>query len=114
MAAADDRRRASCRSSTTMSGAALAYTYRYPFSSELAATARGSDLRLATCSGGDRHPYFFQGRFTHPKQAADLLRSLARVVQSRFYMPPGMLARILALADPVVTSGDDALRFEAF
>lgn len=97
-----------------MSAAALAYTYRYPFPSALTRTAEGPDLRLATCSGADEHPYFFKGRFLHPKQAADLLRSLYQVVQSRYYMPPAMLKRILALADPVVTSGDDALRFEAF
>jgi hypothetical protein len=97
-----------------MSASAIAYTYRYPFTSELAATPAGPNLRLATCSGADQHPYFFKGRFVYPKQAADLLRSLARVVQSRFYMPPAMLAKILALADPVVTSGDNALRFEAF
>ena len=51
---------------------------------------------------------------TRPLRAADLLRGLVQVVQSRFYMPPAMLARILALADPVVTCGDDVLRFEAF
>jgi hypothetical protein len=96
-----------------MSAAALDYTYFYPFASELAVTPGGPNLRLATCSGVDQHPYFFKGTFVHPKQAADLLRSLARVVQSRFYMPPAMLARIIP-ADPVVTSGDDALRFEAF
>jgi hypothetical protein len=96
-----------------MSAAALDYTYFYPFASELAVTPGGPKLRLATCSGVDQHPYFFKGRFVHPKQAADLLRCLARVVQSRFYMPPAMLARIWP-ADPVVTSGDDALRFEVF
>lgn len=93
---------------------ALAYTYRYPFASELAITPKGPDLRLATCSGADQHPYFFKGQFVYPKQAAELLRGLSQVVQSRYYMPPGMLSRILALADPVVTSGDDVLRLEAF
>jgi hypothetical protein len=51
---------------------------------------------------------------TRPLRAADLLRGLVQVVQSRFYVPPAMLARILALADPVVTCGDEVLRFEAF
>ncbi len=36
------------------------------------------------------------------------------VVQSRFHIPAAMLARILAQADPVVTCGDDRLRFEGF
>jgi hypothetical protein len=97
-----------------MSGPALDYTYRYPFASELAATPRGGRLRLATCGGAVEHPYFFQGRLTRPQRTADLLRGLVQIVQSRFHVPPAMLARILALADPVVTSSDEVLRFEAF
>jgi hypothetical protein len=97
-----------------MSGTALAYTYRYPFASELATNSKGDSLRLATCGGAAEHPYFFQGRLTRPQRTADLLRGLAQVVQSRFHVPPAMLARILALADPVITSNEDILRFEAF
>ena len=47
-----------------MSGPALAYTYRYPFASELAAAPEGNRLRLATCGGAADNPYFFQGRLT--------------------------------------------------
>jgi hypothetical protein len=39
---------------------------------------------------------------------------LVEVVQARYFTPPAMLAQILALADPVVTSGGEVLRFEAF
>jgi hypothetical protein len=39
---------------------------------------------------------------------------LIDVVGSRFYLPPSMLARILALADPIVTGGGGLLRFEGF
>jgi hypothetical protein len=35
-------------------------------------------------------------------------------VASRFFVPPAMLERILALADPIVTSGGGMLRFEGF
>jgi hypothetical protein len=97
-----------------MSGPAVDYTYRYPFASELASIPHGNRLRLATCGGAAEHPYFFQGRLTRPKQTADLLRGLVQIVQSRFHVPPAMLARILLLADPVVTSSEDVLRFEAF
>jgi hypothetical protein len=98
-----------------MAGPALAYEYRYPHASTLEEAAGGLSLRLATCSRGEEaHPYFFQGRLTRPKRAAELLRSLVEVVQTRFHMPPAMLARILALADPVVTGSGDLLRFEAF
>jgi hypothetical protein len=97
-----------------MSGPALDYSYRYTFTSELAACSKGDRLRLATCGGAAEHPYFFQGRLTRPQRTADLLRGLAQIVQSRFHVPPAMLAHILALADPVITSSDDVLRFEAF
>src|SRR6516165_3322980 len=97
-----------------MSALALDYTYRYAFSSELSETARGGRLRLATSGGTEEHPYFFQGRLTQPQRTADLLRGLVQIVQSRFHVPPPMLARILLLADPVVTCNENTLRFEAF
>jgi hypothetical protein len=97
-----------------MAGLALDHIYHYPFSSELAATSQGPALRLATCGGAEEHPYFFQGRLRRPGRAAALLRSIVEVVQSRFYMPPAMLTRILAQYDPVVTGNGDILRLEAF
>jgi hypothetical protein len=98
-----------------MAGPALAYEYRYQHASTLEATSGGAYLRLATSSDRDEpHPHFFQGRLTRPGRAAELLRGLVEVVQSRFYLPPAMLTRILALADPVVTGNGDMLRFEAF
>jgi hypothetical protein len=97
-----------------MSGPALDYVYRYNYSSELTTHSNGGRLRLATSGGAEEHPYFFQGRLTRPRQTADLLRGLAQVVQSRFHVPAAMLARILLMADPVITSSDDTLRFEAF
>jgi hypothetical protein len=98
-----------------MAGAALAYDYRYPHASLLEGTPTGANLRLATWSDrGEPHPHFFQGRLRRPGRAADLLRCLVDVVSSRFYLPPAMLARVLALADPVVTGSGDLLRFEAF
>ena len=60
------------------------------------------------------NPYFFDGKLLSPRRSADLLLALHQVVQSRFYIPPAMLARILREADPVVTSGGERLRFEVF
>ena len=98
-----------------MAGPALAYAYRYPQASTLEATPAGTNLRLATWSArGSPHPHFFEGRLRRPGRAADLLRGLVEVVQSRFYLPPAMMARIMAQADPVVTGSGDLLRFEAF
>ena len=93
---------------------AIAYDYHYRFASELHAGRTGSQLRLATCGGAEENPVFFQGRSLHPRRTADLLRGLMEIVHARFSIPPNMLARILALADPVVTSSEQRLRFEGF
>src|SRR5262245_36668447 len=97
-----------------MSALAIDYSYRYLRPSELAQEDARLRLRLATCGGAEDSPHFFKGKLLFPRRTADLLRSLMVIVQSRFYIPPAMLARILALADPIVTSGDEILRFEAF
>lgn len=97
-----------------MSGPAIDHTYRYPFPSALVSEADGERLRLATSGGAEAIPLFFRGRLVHPRQTADLLLALVRVVHSRFHIPPAMLARIMALADPVVTCGTERLRFEGF
>lgn len=94
-----------------MAAPALEYTYRYRFGSQVEATRQGLRLRLATCGGAEEHPYFFQGQLRRPERAADLLRGLAAIVQARFHLP-GIIRR--RLADPVVTSSEGALRFEAF
>ena len=71
-------------------------------------------MQLATSGGGAEFPYFFQGRLKQPRVTAQALRGLAKVVGSRFHLPPAMLKRILAQRDPVVTSGGGMLRFEGF
>lgn len=92
---------------------ALDYAYRYRHVSELDAPARR--LRLATFRAtSDANPYFFVGELREPRRAADMLRALFRVVQSRFHVPAAMLGRILAQADPVVTCYQNSLRWEGF
>lgn len=43
-----------------------------------------------------------------------MLLTLSQIVGTRFYIPPNMLKRLIAERDPVITSGDGALRFEGF
>jgi len=93
---------------------ALDYMYRYAFSSMLEDAKAGPRLRLATSGGAEPNPFFFQGELRRPDRAADLLRGLSEIVDARFNVPPSMLAKILRLADPVVTSGEGTLRFEVF
>jgi SWIM zinc finger len=88
--------------------------YRYQFSSSLVDDAGQRQLRLATSGGPAANPQFFRGRLVSPVVASDLLLTLGDVARARFHVPPGMLARILLLADPVATCADDRLRFEAF
>jgi hypothetical protein len=66
---------------------------------------------LATFGGAETPPYFFQGQLRRPERCADLLRGLAEIVQARFNLPTALLHRLM---DPVVTSSEGALRFEAF
>ncbi len=96
-----------------MSALAVPYTYRYLHGSQFDPGSHA--LRLATCADGeDQHPYFFRGDLIQPKNSAELLRGLMRVVQARFHLPPAMFERILAQSDPIVTCSDDRIRFEGF
>jgi hypothetical protein len=97
-----------------MAGASIQQAYAYPFASELAAEGTGRRLRLATFTAPQQSPHFFTGKLTHPRQTADLLLALSLISRTRYFMAPGMVARIIAAADPVVTSDGERLRFEAF
>jgi hypothetical protein len=90
------------------------YAYRYAAPSSF--TEQGvPKLSLATVdASGAAHPYFFEGRLARPRLVADLLTSVYSIVAARFFTPANTLAKVLALADPVVTSGGGLLRFEGF
>lgn len=92
----------------------VSYAYSYPFPSALQAVGKGKHLRLATCGGVEQHPYFFKGKLIQARRSADLLLAVSEVSRTRFYSPTEIRERLLAAADPVVTSGGDRLRFEAF
>src|SRR5688572_1666307 len=97
-----------------MATVALDYTYRYSQPSALLSEGDLERLFLATTSAPETSPLFFRGTLRQPRRTADLLLALSRVVRTRFHVPPAMLARILAEADPVVTCSEDRLRFEGF
>src|SRR5258708_3361698 len=97
-----------------MAGITLQYSYRYEHPSEISWSDHGAQVSLSTFGLGSQPDLFFRGSLVQPRLTADLLLALVRVVQSRFHLPANMLAKILALADPVVTCGENRLRFEAF
>lgn len=95
--------------------AALVQTYHYAEASAVAREGKGHRLLLATSAPGDTpNPYHFAGLVTSPRRTAEAMLLVARVARTRFYVPPAMLAKILAAADPVVTCTRDGVRFESF
>lgn len=92
---------------------AIDHAYRYAASSALCGGTLPR-LTLATSSAGDSRPHFFEGQLKAPRLSAELLSAVHLVVGSRFFSPANMLARQIALADPVVTVGGGVLRFEGF
>jgi len=97
-----------------MTSASVEHTYRYSFSSNFVEKEKGSRLQLATSGGSAEFPYFFQGQLKYPRLTGQLLRTLSKVVTTRFHIPPAMLRRVLATKDPVITSGGGLIRFEGF
>lgn len=91
-----------------MSALAVEQVYRYA----QASAAGPGKIQLAG-TPREQQP-FFAGELAAPRRAADLMLTLVHVVNSRFYIAPGMLARILANADPVITFGGGLLRLEGF
>ncbi len=89
--------------------------YNYPFASSLlSAAVSNRQLRLATSGGVEKNPYFFSGKLVSPKQTADLLLALSAISRTRFFSPGELRERLLAAADPVVTSDGTRLRLEVF
>lgn len=94
---------------------AIAHTYQYLYPSGITDEAKGPALHLATSdAAGSVHPHFFEGAVRQPRLVADLLTAVHLIVGSRFFTPANTVAKLIALADPVVTSGGGLLRFEGF
>jgi len=101
--------------SAVVAVAELAYRYRMP--SAVRRDAGGSEVLLGTSggvteAGPELHPYFFKGFLAEPGPAAAGMLACAAVARSRYYTPASVIAAIVA--DPVVTSNGDRLRFESF
>lgn len=97
-----------------MASATVQVQYVYAFPSLLDTSEGKPRLRLATSGGVAQNPYFFQGKMTQPRRTADMLLACSLISRTRFFHPGELRERLLAAADPVVTSGGDRLRFEAF
>ena len=97
-----------------MAALSVEHTYQYRQHSSLGVTPSGPRLHLSTTEAPAEGGLFFQGNLLAPRRTAELLLTLADVVQSRVHVPPAMLERILREADPVVTCAPTTLRCEAF
>ena len=91
---------------------AIDNTYSYSFASGVETLDDRKQVSLATCDKRCEHPYFFQGALVCPHVTAELFLALMDVVRARFHLPAGAYAHLAA--DPVVTSSESRLRFEAF
>ena len=95
-----------------MTTATQAYRYLHP---SALVDATKPQLALATSGPmGAEHPHFFEGQLLQPRLVSELLTAVALVVGKRFFTPANTVAKAIALADPVVTSGGGYLRFEGF
>ncbi len=93
---------------------AVEHLYRYKQPSSLEEGDSGLHLHLVATKDPKEKPIHFLGKLIEPTLTAQCLQSVAKVVQTRFYVPPAMLTRILLEADPVVTTTRKMLRFEGF
>lgn len=97
-----------------MTTATLEHTYHYGHASSAAFDGRLGRLCLSTSGGTVSQPVLFRGTVAPGPLVAGLLLAVARVSRTRFYTPAAMTAAQLRLADPVITSHGDHLRFESF
>jgi hypothetical protein len=88
-------------------------TYQYAAPSALNKTNKGDELFLSHYSEIQKKqsPCFFWGRLTDPYTTARCLITLSNVVQSSFNLSPFQMA---LLKDPIVTAGNEKIRFEGF
>lgn len=88
-------------------------TYRYAAPSSIIHAAGKDELFLAKYSEVEKKdaPCFFWGRLTDPYTTSRCLITLSNVVQSSFNLSPAEMAK---LKDPIVTAGNERIRFEGF
>lgn len=89
-------------------------TYQYAVPSALLKSGEKDSLLLSKYSELQKitdAPCFFWGDLKNPYIVARCLITLSNVVQSSFNMSPAELAK---LKDPIVTAGNEKIRFEGF
>lgn len=88
-------------------------SYQYAAPSVLQRSSDQDELFLAKYSEIEKKeaPCFFWGKLTQPYMTARCLIALSNVVQSSFNLTP---AQLTMLKDPIVTAGNNRLRFEGF
>ena len=89
-------------------------TYKYAVPSNLVKRGGAEELFLAKYSEIQKNtdaPCFFWGNITQPFIMARCLITLSNIVKSSFNLSPFQLA---LLKDPIVTAGNDTVRFEGF
>src|SRR5579862_3340141 len=77
-------------------------------------SVRPGGIFLAASSSGASTAPFFSGCLMAPHRSADLALTIAEVVRTRYYTPPGMVRRLIQQSDPVITCSGGMLRFEGF
>jgi hypothetical protein len=92
------------------SATAVVHIDRYATPSSVSAAG----IFLAASSSSASTAPFFSGSLAAPRRGADLALTLAQVVRTRYYTPPGMVQRLIQQSDPVITCGGGLLRFEGF
>jgi len=88
-------------------------SYQYANPSTLAHSSERNDLFLAQYSEVQKKeaPCFFWGQLTNPYITARCLIALSNVVKSSFNLSPFQMS---LLKDPIVTAGNEKIRFEGF
>jgi hypothetical protein len=88
-------------------------SYKYSSPSALQKTLNGHELFLSDYSEIQKKqsPCFFWGGLNNPYITARCLITLSNVVQSCFNLSPFQIA---LLKDPIVTAGNEKIRFEGF
>jgi len=88
-------------------------SYSYNFSSTLQKKDNKENLLLSKFSEVQKgnSPCFFWGTLHHPYELSRCLITLSNIVQSSFNLSPFQLA---LLKDPIVTAGNNQIRFEGF
>jgi hypothetical protein len=85
---------------------------RYTAPSSVSPT--GIFLAASSSAAASSAAPFFSGCLLAPQRGADLALTIAEVVRTRYYTPPGMVQRLIQQSDPVITCGGAMLRFEGF